>query len=141
DRVVPMLPEALSNGLCSLNPAVDRLCMVCDMTVDRGGKVTSARFYRAVMHSRARLTYEEVDAAQKGTATTAATRRVAVQIEHLDGVYRSLAAARARRGALELDLPETKILLGPAGTVEAIVGRQRNDAHRLIEECMITANV
>lgn len=141
DRVVPMLPESLSNGLCSLNPAVDRLCMVCDMVLDEAGKVSSARFYRAIMHSRARLTYDEVDAAEQGRAHTQATRRVAVQLEHLYGAYRCLAAARARRGALELDLPETKILLGPEGTVQAIVGRQRNDAHRLIEECMITANV
>jgi ribonuclease R len=142
DRVVPMLPEQLSNGLCSLNPGVDRLCMVCDMQVTHGGEVRGARFYRAVMRSRQRLVYEDVQAAQDGNADARQKLRgVQPQIENLYGVYDSLARSRARRGALDLELPETKIRLGTHGRIESISLRQRTDAHRLIEECMIAANV
>ncbi len=142
DRVIPMLPEALSNGLCSLNPKVDRLCMVCDMEISQQGDVLRSEFYRAVMHSNARLTYTEVDAFRRGDS--AVTRRLGslrVELEHLYGVYAALARARARRGALDLDLPEVKISVGSAGEVLDVRPRGRTDAHRLIEECMIAANV
>ncbi len=142
DRVVPMLPEQLSNGLCSLNPQVDRLCMVCDMQVGADGEVTDSRFYRAVMRSRRRLIYEDVQAAHEGIEPAAhGLQDVREQIGHLYGVYGSLAAARTRRGALDLELPETKIELAASGHIEKISLRHRNDAHRLIEECMIAANV
>ncbi|RMF96690.1 MAG: ribonuclease R [Gammaproteobacteria bacterium] len=141
DRVVPMLPESLSNGLCSLNPGVDRLSMVCEMQVNRRGEVGKARFYRAVIRSAARLTYTEVDRLQRTGKGRAALRRLRPQIQHLYQVYRALAAARRRRGALDLELPEVRIELGADGHVDRIVPRHRNDAHRLIEECMIAANV
>lgn len=142
DRVVPMLPEQLSNGLCSLNPRVDRLCMVCDMQVGGDGDVRGARFYRGVMRSHQRLVYDDVQAAHDGQA--AARQRLGAllaPIGHLYGVYACLARARARRGALDLELPETNIELGADGRIERIGQRHRNDAHRLIEECMIAANV
>jgi len=142
DRVLPMLPEALSNGLCSLNPAVERLCMVCDMRIDEHGDVTSSRFYRALMQSRQRLIYEDVQAAHDGDRMAGrAVAAVGSELERLYGLYRALAAARTRRGALDLDLPESKIELGSDGHVARIGLRQRTDAHRLIEECMIAANV
>ncbi len=142
DRVVPMLPEHLSNGLCSLNPQVDRLCMVCDMQVTRSGEVRSSEFYRAVMCSRQRLVYEEVQAASDGDpAASQRLRAVMPQIRNLYGVFASLARARAKRGALDLELPEARIELGAHGRIERISLRRRNDAHRLIEECMIAANV
>jgi ribonuclease R len=142
DRVVPMLPERLSNGLCSLNPDVDRLCMVCDMHVGESGDVRGARFYRGVMRSRQRLVYEEVQAARDGDpAALQKLRGVMQQVDHLYGVYAALSRARAHRGALDLELPEAKIELGSHGRISRITLRQRNDAHRLIEECMIAANV
>ena len=139
DRVVPMLPEALSNGLCSLNPEVDRLCMVCDMVVTPQGKVTGSHFYRAVMRSAARLTYTEVAVHLENKAKS--SFKYIKQIIDLYEVYKSLEKDRERRGALELDLPEVRIVLGEDGQIEQIVPRHRNDAHRLIEECMIAANV
>jgi ribonuclease R len=142
DRVVPMLPEQLSNGLCSLNPDVDRLCMVCDMHVAPGGDVSGAEFYRAVMRSKQRLTYDEVQSARDGDPRARGRLRgVVAQVDDLYGVYAALAKARERRSALDLELPETKIELGAHGRIERISLRQRNDAHRLIEECMIAANV
>ena len=141
DRVVPMLPESLSNGLCSLNPSVERLCMVCDMRIESTGKLGKARFYRGVMRSAARLTYIEVDRFQREGRGSEALGGLRAQIDHLYGVYRSLAKARQRRGALDLDLPEVKIELGEDGRVARVLPRPRNDAHRLIEECMIAANV
>ncbi len=142
DRVVPMLPEQLSNGLCSLNPQVDRLCMVCDMQVGRDGEVRDATFYRGVMRSRQRLVYDDVQAARDGHAESRARlQQVLPVIANLYGVYTGLARARARRGALDMELPETKIELGSNGHIERIGLRRRNDAHRLIEECMIAANV
>ena len=141
DRVVPMLPEELSNELCSLKPAVDRLCMVCDMRIDTQGNVTGATFYRAVMHSRARLTYTAVDAWQRESPASAVPDAVRPVIDNLYGVYRSLHRARERRGALDLDLPEIKIHLDASGAIAGVRSRLRNDAHRLIEECMIAANV
>jgi ribonuclease R len=142
DRVVPMLPESLSNGLCSLNPDVDRLCMVCDMRVSANGKVTSSRFYRGVMRSAARLTYAEVDRLQGEGSGSDKHKKVLPHIKNLYGVFRALLSARRRRGALDLELPEVGIELeGDGSRIKRIVPRIRNDAHRLIEECMVTANV
>jgi ribonuclease R len=142
DRVVPMLPEQLSNGLCSLNPDVDRLCMVCDMHVTGSGSVRSAEFYRAVMRSRQRLVYEDVQAAREGNPVASQRLRgVLAHVDHLYGVYASLSRSRAVRGALDLELPEARIVLGHHGRIDKISMRQRNDAHRLIEECMIAANL
>jgi len=144
DRVVPMLPESLSNGLCSLNPRVDRLCMVCDMRVTTGGKVTKADFYRGVMRSVARLTYEQADRMQrgeKGHRNDKESLKYISQIHDLYEIYKLFSKARRRRGALDLDLPEVVIELNDAGRIERIRPRMRNDAHRLIEECMIAANI
>lgn len=141
DRVVPMLPEVLSNELCSLKPDVDRLCMVCDMQIDARGSVTRSTFYRGVMHSHARLTYTQVDDFATGADTGAVPRRLHAPIENLYAVFRALNRARQRRGALDLDLPEVKVELDASGVIQGIRSRGRNDAHRLVEECMIAANV
>ncbi len=141
--VVPMLPETLSNGICSLNPKVDRLCFVCDMQVDHDGMVQSSRFYEAVMRSHARLTYTQVWAAI-GEGDAAAIGQVGSlmpQLERLHQLYRLLAKQRSARGAIEFDSQEIEFRLGPAGEVVQAEPTQRNDAHRLIEECMIAANV
>ncbi len=142
-RVVPMLPEALSNGLCSLNPDVDRLCLVCDMRITANGKVEKSSFYKAVMRSHARLTYNQVHAAL-GEGKPAARQELAgllPHLEHLYGVYRGLSRARGRRGALDLELPEVVITMADEHTIETVAPRHRNEAHMLIEECMIAANV
>ena len=141
DRVVPMLPEVLSNGLCSLNPKVDRLCMVCDMRVNRDGKVTRSEFVEAVMRSKARLTYSQVNAFLTGTSKKSVPRPLQPAIRNLHGLYKAFAKARQRRGAIELDIPATRFELGKDGAIESIAVVERNDAHRLIEECMIAANV
>ena len=141
DRVVPMLPEVLSNGLCSLNPKVDRLCMVCDMRVSRDGKVTRSEFVEAVMRSKARLTYSEVSAFLTGESKKSVPRNLHGAIGNLHALYKALARARQRRGAIELDIPGTRFELGKDGEIENIAVVERNDAHRLIEECMIAANV
>jgi ribonuclease R len=142
DWVIPMLPEALSNGLCSLNPRVDRLCMVCDMRVERGGQVKDAKFYSAVMRSAARLTYDQVGRFFAGDVTAwKELEALAPNLENLRALYRTLLAARHRRGAIEFERPETKIQFGPGRRIERIVPVVRNDAHRMIEECMIAANV
>lgn len=141
DRVVPMLPEVLSNGLCSLNPQVDRLCMVCEMRVDPDGKVTRSRFYEAVMRSAARLTYSEVSDFLTGAKPDAVPTDVQGDIRHLHDLYLLFAKNRRKRGAVELDIPQTRIEMGKDGTVERISAVMRNDAHRLIEEFMIAANV
>lgn len=142
DRVVPMLPEVLSNGLCSLNPKVDRLCMVCDMTVSETGEVTRASFYDAVMRSKARLTYSEVAGyLDGGRGNKAIAGDVAESVDQLHALYQQFARRRAKRGAIELDLPQLRIRMSDDGEVEAIVSAPRNDAHKLIEECMIAANV
>jgi ribonuclease R len=141
DRVVPMLPEVLSNGLCSLNPKVDRLCMVCEMQVGGDGKVKGAEFYEAVMRSKARLTYSQVWSFLTGASPQAVPRDLHGPIRELHALYKALAGARSRRGAIELDLPQTKFKLDKAGEIDRIEVVPRNDAHRLIEECMIAANV
>ena len=141
DRVVPMLPEVLSNGLCSLNPKVDRLCLACDMRVSAAGKVTRSTFVEAVMRSKARLTYTAVANFLEGRSERAVPRPLHGAIRNLHALYRALAKARARRGAIELDLPQTRFELDKNGEIECIRTVERNDAHRLIEECMIAANV
>jgi ribonuclease R len=145
DRVVPMLPEVLSNGLCSLNPEVDRLCMVCEMHVDADGKVTRSRFLEGVMRSTARLTYSQVNSfltgGSKGRGDGTIPTALHEPLGNLLKLYKALAAARRRRGAIELDIPQTRITLNEDGEVESILAIPRNDAHRLIEECMIAANV
>ncbi len=140
DRVVPMLPEELSNGLCSLNPKVDRLCMVCDMLVSEDGKVTRATFVEAVMCSKARLTYSQVNDFLTGN-DKAIPKEAHGPVRNLHALYKAFAKARARRGALELDLPQIKFELNKDGEIDRIRVESRNDAHRLIEECMIAANV
>ena len=141
DRVVPMLPEVLSNGLCSLNPKVDRLCMVCDMRISKDGKVTSAKFVEAIMRSSARLTYSQVDDFLTSNSASSVAKPLHAVVRELHALYKVFAIARQRRGAIELDLPQTKFELDKNGAIKGIRAVQRNDAHRLIEECMITANV
>ena len=141
--VVPMLPETLSNGICSLNPKVERLCMVCDMQVNADGEVTRSKFYDAVMRSHARLTYDKVWQVV-GLNEPEARQEVAdvlPQLEHLHALYRAMAGQRLRRGAIDFETPEVKFRLDQRGEVEAMGATQRNDAHKLIEECMIAANV
>jgi len=142
-RVIPMLPEEISNGLCSLKPNVDRLVMVCDMTVNKDGTVRGYQFYPAVMHSQARLTYNEVWEALSNPDSRAARRHAQLlpRLQELHDVYRAFARARAARGALDLETTETQIVCDANGRIERIVARVRNDAHRLIEECMLAANV
>ena len=141
--VVPMLPETLSNGICSLNPKVERLCMACEMRVDYGGAVSHAKFYAAVMRSHARLTYTRVWQAlgEKSADACAELADVLPQLEHLHQLYKILAKARAQRGAIDFDSREVKFRLDKAGAVEQLGAEPRNDAHKLIEECMIAANV
>ena len=141
DRVVPMLPEALSNGLCSLRPNEDRACLAVRITLDEKGTIRSHRFSRGLMRSAARLTYEQVQAAQDGEPDdTTAPLRDSV-IAPLYGAFRALQRARRRRGTLDLDLAEQQVILDDANHVRAILPRARFDSHRLIEEFMIAANV
>jgi ribonuclease R len=141
DRVLPMLPEALSNGLCSLRPDEDRACLAVHLWHDGRGRKRKHRFVRALMRSRARLTYDQVQAAADGTPDATASPLLEAVIRPLYGAYAVLAKARRRRGTLDLDLPEAEVRLGPNGRPEAIVTRPRLDSHRLIEEFMIAANV
>jgi ribonuclease R len=141
DRVVPMLPEVLSNGLCSLNPKVDRLCMVCDMRVSSSGKVTKATFFEGVMKSKARLTYSQVGDFLSGASETSVPKELQESVRDLHDLYKAFAKQRGRRGAIEIDLPQTKFKLNEDGEIDRIEVVPRNDAHRLIEECMIAANV
>ena len=138
-----MLPEQLSNHLCSLMPAVDRLCMVCDMQVSRAGRVTRSEFYPAVMRSAARLTYTRVAAALAGgdAAGQRDLEAVLPSLGCLHEVYQALRQHREERGALDFEAPEVKVILDAAGSVADIREFPRNNAHRLIEECMIAANV
>jgi ribonuclease R len=137
-RVIPMLPEKLSNGLCSLNPHVDRCVLVCDMVITARGEIKAYQFYPGVMHSSARLTYTEVAAVLKNTKGPEAARRATLlpQLQNLYGVYKSLFAARQKRGAIDFDTTETYIVCNAQGKIEQIIPRTRNDAHKLIEECM-----
>lgn len=165
DFVVPMLPEALSNGLCSLNPKVDRLSMVCEMTVSAAGKVSGYKFYEAVIHSHARLTYTQVGEALasrgekkasfgrkllnklgfKGKGAPLASDHPVVpvmsHVVELHELYGALRAARSERGAIDFETVETRILFDENRKIDQIVPVVRNDAHKLIEECMLAANV
>jgi ribonuclease R len=142
-RVIPMLPEKLSNGLCSLNPNVERLCMVCDMLVNAKGEVHAYQFYPAVMFSQARFTYTEVAAILANTRGPEAAQRKALVPHLLDlhDVYQALLKERGVRGAVDFETTETQIVCDEAGRIEKIVPRIRNVAHRLIEEAMLAANV
>lgn len=142
-RVIPMLPEVLSNGLCSINPHTDRLCMVCEMKVNSAGKVERHRFFEGVMRSHARLTYDEV-AAMVIEGDTALGQKHASLLPHLHelhALYQALRHARDQRGAVDFETTETRIIFGAQRKIESIVPVVRNDAHKLIEECMIAANV
>jgi ribonuclease R len=142
-RVIPMLPEKLSNGLCSLNPGVERLCMVCDMLINAKGEVHAYQFYPAVMFSHARFTYTEVAAILQNTRGPEAAQRKALvpYLLNLHDVYRALLAARGERGAVDFETTETQIVCDESGRIEKIIPRTRNDAHKVIEEAMLAANV
>jgi ribonuclease R len=143
ERVIPMLPEVLSNGLCSLNPEVDRLCMACEMQINAEGKIARSRFIEAVMRSHARLTYTEAAAIVVERDKPARNRHgpLVPHLEELYGLYQVLRKAREERGAIDFETTETRIVFGPGRKIERIVPLVRNDAHKLIEECMIAANV
>ena len=156
-RVVPMLPESLSNGLCSLNPDVDRLCMVCDMSISDVGTIKRARFYPATMRSHARLTYTEVhhylvgsgQSKSKGKGATAqakkaATKKIGKLNKHIDALhdlYLVMREARSERGAIEFESNETTIIFNDDKKIDQMLPVERNEAHMLIEECMIAANI
>ena len=146
DYVVPMLPEAISNGLCSLNPKVDRLCMVCEMNLDAEGKITSYKFFEGVMHSHARLTYDQVWEILQADGDDEHPLRqefkeVLPQLHSLHKLYKVLRKARDERGAIDFETVETQIVFNEDRKIDRIVPVQRNDAHKLIEECMLCANV
>ncbi len=142
-RVIPMLPEKLSNGLCSLNPEVERLCMVGDMLITARGEIHAYQFYPAVMFSHGRLTYTEVAAVLQNTRGPEAQQRKTLvpHLLNLHDVYRALLTAREHRGAVDFETVETQIVCDESGRIERIVPRTRNDAHKLIEEAMLAANV
>ena len=140
DRVVPMLPEALSNELCSLKPHVDRACMAAHLWLDKAGELTRWQFVRGVMRSHARLTYEQAQAAMDGKPDETTSPLIETVLKPLYGAYRCLLEARGKRGTLELDLPERKVEI-KNGQVASITVRERLDSHKLIEEFMISANV
>ena len=143
DRAIPMLPEALSNGLCSLKPDVDRLCLVCEMTLNGEGRLIRSRFVEAVMRSHARLTYETAAAivADRNPQVRAEYATLVPHLDRLYELYQLLRTSREKRGAMDFDTQETVIEYGADRKIERILPTERNDAHRLIEECMILANV
>ena len=143
DRAIPMLPEALSNGLCSLKPDVDRLCMVCEMTLNAEGRMIRSRFAEAVMRSQARLTYDTVAAivADRDPRIRAEYPALVPHLDRLHELYQVMRVGREQRGAMDFDTQETVIEYGADRKIERILPTERNDAHRLIEECMIAANV
>ncbi|MDD2723174.1 MAG: ribonuclease R [Methylovulum sp.] len=142
ENVIPMLPEILSNGLCSLNPHVDRLCMVCEMLIDHDGNVTRAKFMEAVMNSHARMTYTEVAKilVEDDAALKEKYKPLLKHLKELYALYQVLRMKREQRGAMDFDTQETRIVFGDNRKISKIVPVTRNDAHKLIEECMITAN-
>lgn len=151
-EVIPMLPEKLSNGLCSLNPNVDRLCLVCEMTISAAGKLSGYQFYSAVMRSHARLTYTKVAtilatdnlSAEQQAAQQALRSEYAAQVsdlENLHQMYQALLQARKKRGAIEFETQESRFIFNKERKIERIEEVTRNDAHKIIEECMILANV
>ncbi len=139
-QVIPMLPEKLSNGLCSLNPHVDRLCMVCEMRVSEDGEVSKSKFMEGVMRSQARLIYDDVAKALDGDET-AVPKEVLPGLQVLRECYEALHYARDQRGAIDFESTETRIEFGEDRKISQIIPVQRTQAHRLIEECMIAANV
>jgi len=147
DHVVPMLPEKLSNGLCSLNPGVDRLCMVADMTISAAGNISGYTFYQAVMRSHARLTYNKVSAmlehpdSEQGYKLSAHYADLLPHLHNLYELYKLLRRARTERGAIDFETTETKIVFDAERKIEEIVPVHRNDAHKIVEECMLCANV
>ncbi|MBY7922904.1 ribonuclease R [Vibrio fluvialis] len=141
-QVVPMLPEVLSNGLCSLNPQVDRLCMVCEMTISEKGKLSGYKHYEAVMNSHARLTYTKVhDILEGDEELRVRYAELVPHLEELHRMYKVLKDAREQRGAIEFETVETKFIFNAQRKIESIEPLERNDAHKLIEECMIMANI
>ncbi|MFL9814483.1 ribonuclease R [Stutzerimonas sp. VN223-3] len=147
ERVVPMLPEELSNGLCSLNPHVDRLAMVCEITLSKSGKMTDYQFYEAVIHSHARLTYNKVSSMLEQPSSAEGKRligeyaEILPDLKQLYALYKVLLKARHTRGAIDFETQETRIVFGAERKIAAIKPTERNDAHKLIEECMLCANV
>ncbi|MGY8870291.1 MAG: ribonuclease R [Pseudomonadales bacterium] len=145
--VVPMLPELLSNGLCSLNPNADRLAMVCEMTISAAGVLSGYRFYESIINSQARLTYTKVGAmlmeptSDDGAALRSEYSHVVPHLEHLYALYFALRTARGKRGAIDFETTESRMIFGADRKIEQIVPVVRNDAHKLIEECMLCANV
>ena len=141
-RVVPMLPEVISNGLCSLNPDLERLCMICEMNMDSLGELLDYQFYPAVMLSHARLTYTQVNEVltSKKSNLRKTYANVIDNIESLHGLYKTLRISRQKRGVMDFDRIESQILFNDNGKIENIIARKRNDAHKLIEECMLMAN-
>ncbi len=141
-RVIPMLPEILSNGLCSLNPQVDRLCLVAEMTISAQGELTGYQFYEAVMNSHARLTYTKVWKILQGDEELRERYQTLVpHLEELYAMFQILAKARQERGAIEFETVENQFVFNPQGRIERIEPLVRNDAHKIIEECMILANI
>ncbi|MGS2717455.1 ribonuclease R [Eionea flava] len=158
DFVLPMLPEALSNGLCSLNPHVDRLAMVCEITISAAGRVSGYQFYEGLIHSHARLTYTKVgkmltaksnknngddsrEEHRDGIALREQYQAVVPHVDELESLYRVLRRVREKRGAIDFETTETRILFDDQRKIEKIIPVERNDAHKLIEECMLCANV
>ncbi|MEX0603687.1 MAG: ribonuclease R [Marinobacter sp.] len=147
DHVVPMLPEKLSNGLCSLNPGTDRLCMVADMTISSAGRISSYTFYQAVMHSHARLTYNKVSDilerpdSEPGQQLREQYANVLPHLEVLYDAYKVFRKARTERGAIDFETTETRIIFDATRKIEEIIPVYRNDAHKIVEECMLCANV
>ena len=147
NHVVPMLPEKLSNGLCSLNPAEDRLCMVCEMQISAEGDINRYQFYEAVMHSHARMTYTQVAhiLADREKHDSSGVRKqfaaILPQVDALHDLYKVLHRRRAKRGAIDFDSQETRILFDSERKISQIIPIDRTEAHRLIEECMLCANV
>lgn len=146
-EVIPMLPEAISNGLCSLMPGVDRLAMVCEMTISKTGELTDFEFYEAVIHSHARLTYNKVSTmlehprSREAKALNEEYAEVLPHLKNLYDLYKALAKARQGRGAIDFETTETRMLFGEDRKITEILPTQRNDAHKIIEECMLCANV
>ena len=146
-EVIPMLPEAISNGLCSLMPDVDRLAMVCEMTISKSGELTDFEFYEAVIHSHARLTYDKVSSmlehprSREGKALGDEYAQVLPHLKDLYDLYKALAKARQGRGAIDFETTETRMLFGQNRKITEIRPTVRNDAHKIIEECMLAANV
>lgn len=140
-QVVPMLPEALSNGICSLNPNVDRLCMVAELSISADGKIARSRVYRAVFHSKARLTYTQVADWLSAGKTDKPFEPLDTNLKALYALYQIFLKARKNRGAMDFETTETRIIFDEQRKIQEVVPVIRNDAHKLIEECMLAANV